>query len=321
MRRNVFYLTCLLSFFSSAQAKQSFDTWKKNYAKKAARRGIPKDFTRKIFKSISYDQTVVDRDRNQVLSSKKVDYATFMKRWLREDNARIEKGKRLLKENHDLLVRIEKKYQVDKEVIVSLWGVETFYGQINGNYNVVNSLATLVYDGRRRRFYENQLNAALRLIYKGHISLDEFKGSWAGATGQCQFMPSNIKLYGQDFNQDGRIDIWKTKEDIFASIAYFLQKVGWKKGKSIGSMAINTDKKKIDLNHYRTKRQYNRLGFRTLAGKKISDDTWKRRRAMRILMKDAPIILRGTNFAPLLKWNKSGLFAAFNIILLNSFGN
>jgi membrane-bound lytic murein transglycosylase B len=306
-------------FSSQAHAKQSFDAWKKSYVKKAARRGIPASFTKKIFEKVHFDQKVVEKDRNQVILSKTKNYQEFMKRWLRDDNKRVSEGIKLLNEHDTLLSKIEKQYGVDKEVIVSLWGVETFYGKITGDYNVINSLATLVYDGRRRKFYTAQLNAALRLVYKGHVKFEDFKGSWAGATGQCQFMPSNIPVYGQDYNKDGKVDLWNTKEDVFASIANFLKKVGWKKGKSIGSLALNTKDKDLNFDRYRSYKQYNKLGFRTLAGEKFEKPNWRRRRAAEIPMEDSPIVLRGTNFTPLLKWNRSSLFAAFNIILYNSF--
>ena len=315
---NIWILFAIL-FSSSTFSKTTFEQWKQSYIKKAATRGIPKTFSKEVFEKLTFDQTVVDKDRNQIIFSKETDYPSFIKRWLRDDNKRIEQGLKLLKENRELLEKVEMKYGVEKEVIVSLWGVETFYGNITGDFNVINSLATLVYDGRRRSFYETQLNAALRLVYKGHVKFEDFKGSWAGATGQCQFMPSNIPVYGQDFNQDGKIDIWNTKADVFASIANFLKKVGWKKGKSIGSLAVNTKDKELNLDRYRSYKQYNQLGFRTLNGEKFRNPKWRRRRAAKIPLKDSPVVLRGSNFDPLLRWNRSSLFAAFNIILLDSF--
>jgi membrane-bound lytic murein transglycosylase B len=262
---------------------------------------------------------VIKKDRNQVILNKKIDYEVFMKKWLREDNSRVLRGRELLKENHKLLSRIEHIYGVDKEVIVALWGVETLYGEIMGDYDVIRSLATLAYEGRRRKFYEIQLSAALRLLKKGHVSVTNFKGSWAGATGQCQFMPSNIKAYGVDFNKDGKIDLWKTKADIFASIANLLKKSGWKKGKSIGSLAYNSKPFLGSLHKNYTKLQFQNLGYKSLSGKKIIDQSWTVRRAAVIPMRNSPIVLRGSNYVPLLKWNNSSLFAAFNIMLVDAF--
>lgn len=311
-------VTIFFSMCSPLFAKD-FESWKKNYIKKAATKGIPKSFATRIFNKVNYLPEVIEKDRNQIILSSKTSYQEFIQRWLRDNNNRIKIGQQLLQENDALLSQIEKKYGVDKEVIVSLWGVETFYGKITGDFNVIEALASLTYDGRRREFYETQLNAALRLIYKSHVSFENFKGSWAGATGQCQFMPSNIPVYGQDFDNDGKVDIWNSKADIFASIAYFLKKVGWKKGASIGSLAIKTKDVEFDLDKYRSQKQYNKLGVRTIDGRHISSENWKKRKAVEIPLKDSPIVLRGSNFQPLLRWNRSSLFAAFNIILVNSF--
>lgn len=297
----------------------SFDSWKKSYAKRASKRGLPYQFVMGILKDIEVNQKVLDKQSNQVLLSGTVDYEKFMKRWLRDSPSRAERGVKLLKENKELLEKIEKEYKVEKEVIVSLWGVETLYGEVLGDYNVIESLATLSYAGRRKKFFERQLNAALRLVKKGHIEVENFKGSWAGATGHCQFMPSNIPPYAVDYDGDGKVDIWNTKADIFASIANYLRKVGWKKGSSIGSMALNTKNIETSLNKYRSSHQYNKLGFRNLDGERIQSENWKRRKAATIPLKNSPVILRGGNYDVITKWNRSSLFVAFNILLVDSF--
>lgn len=295
---------------------ETFEQWKKNYAKKASRHGIPVSFTLMTLADVKLDASVIKKDRNQVISNKKTDYKVFIKRWLRKNPSRVEEAKRMLKENLPLLKKVEKKYGVQKEVIVALWGTETLFGKITGDYDLVRSLATLAYDGRRRSFFETQLNAALRMLKQGHITREKLKGSWAGATGNCQFMPSNHRVYAQDFDGDGKKDIWTNKADIFASIANYLKKVGWKNGKSIGSLAINTRNKKIKLNKYRSKSEFNKLGFRNLDGSLIKKGNWKKRRVSQIPMKNSPIVLRGSNYSPLLRWNGSSLFAAFNILLI-----
>ena len=147
---------------------------------------------------------------------------------------------------------------------------------------------------------------------------EQLKGSWAGATGQCQFMPSNINAYAQHFDGDGKKDIWNTKADVFASIANFLKKVGWKYKKEIGTLALNTKNKKLTPNKYRSQKTYNRYGFKNLDGSKIKGK-WRRRRFAEIPMKNSPVVLRGSNYKPLLSWNNSSLFAAFNILLMNGF--
>ncbi|MBK24625.1 MAG: hypothetical protein CME70_11575 [Halobacteriovorax sp.] len=317
MKITLFFLT-LIFLSNPLFAKGSFEQWKKDYAKRASRHGIPTKFTAKMLAGIKPDPSVIKKDRNQVTSSKVIDYQKFIKRWLRKSPSRLDQAKVALKENLELLKKVEKKYGVDKEVIVSIWGTETFFGKITGDYDLLTSLSTLAWDGRRRGFFETQLNAALRHIKQGHVKREDLKGSWAGATGHCQFMPSNIPVYGQDFDGDGRIDIWNTKADIFASIANYLKKVGWKKGKSIGSLAYKKGKSRIKFGKYYSKKSYNKLGYRNLDGSKIRAGNWKKRRAAKISMKNSPIVLRGSNYTPLMKWNGSSLFAAFNILIIDA---
>lgn len=309
----IFVFTCFSSY-------ASFEDWKKKYAKRAAKRGIPTKFTLEVLKEVTFDPEVIEKDKNQVILSEKKDYQIFIKKWLRENPSRIEIGKQMLKKHADLLKRVEKKYGVEKEVIVSLWGVETLYGKITGDYDLIRSLASLSYDGRRRKFFETQLNALLRALKQGHVRREQLYGSWAGATGQCQFMPSNIPVYAQDFDGDGRKDIWGTTADVFASIAYLLKKAGWKKGKSIGSLALNPKKLEIEADKYRSRAAYEKLGFTSLSGGRLTG-FWTSRRFAYIPMKNSPIVLRGTNYKPLLKWNNSSLFAAFNILLIDGFKN
>lgn len=312
-------LLILLTFvhfsITDVQARQSFEQWKKSFIKKAASRGIPSKFTKEQFKDLKFNVEIVEKDRNQVTSSKVIDYQVWIKKWLRKNPSRTEEAKKNLKDNLSILKKVERKYGVPKEVIVALWGVESLFGKIQGDYDLIESLSALTYDGRRKKFFETQLLAALRLIYKGHVKRADLKGSWAGATGQCQFMPSNIPAYARDFNEDGKKDIWKTKEDVFASIAYLLKKAGWKRGSTIGSLAITTKGRKFKFNKYRSAQSYNKLGLRNMDGTKLNGK-W-RRIVSDIPMKNSPLVLRGGNYKALMKWNRSSLFAALAIILID----
>lgn len=314
---NIFILIFLI-LSTNSFAKESFEQWKSSYAKRASKRGIPKKYVLEILKDVKLDSNVIEKDSKQVIFDKEKDYNIFIKSWLRSNPSRVELAKQALVDNLDLLKKVENRYGVDKEIIVSLWGVETLFGKITGDYDLITSLATLAYDGRRRTFFERQLNAALRLLKKGHVVRESLKGSWAGATGQCQFMPSNISAYAQDFDGDGKKDIWTNKADLFASIANFLKMVGWEKGKSIGSLAtVSTDViSELSLTKYRTKDTYNKLGFKNLKGEKIKGN-WVARRVATIPLKNSPVILRGSNYSKLLRWNNSSLFAAFNIMLID----
>lgn len=312
------FILCYLTFSINCFASD-FESWKKEYINRASKRGLPKAFLEKILKDIKPNQKVLDKFKNQVILDKEKKYNEFIKRWLREDKVRITRGKSLLKTHSELLEKIEKEFNVDKEVIVALWGTETYYGEITGDYDIISSLATLSFEGRRRKFYETQLNATLRLLKQNKVKREHLIGSWAGATGQCQFMPSNISAYGIDYDRDGEINLWSSLPDIFASMAKLLKSAGWKYRKSIGDLAIAPPHFKGDLNKYRTPKQYNNLGFKHLNGQPFKDESWSARRASEIPMKNSPIVLRGSNYTPILKWNRSSLFAAFNILLIDGF--
>lgn len=316
----LFSILYLFTLTLNTYAK-SFEDWKISFTKKAARLGVPSSFVKKTLAPIKYNKSIIEKDRNQVTSNTEINYPDFMRRWLREDLSRISKGKELIRKHYKLLDEVERKYKVEKEVIVSLWGTETFYGEITGDYDLIESLSTLTYEGRRRKFFEVQLVEALRLIYKGHVKREDLKGSWAGATGQCQFMPSNILPFAVDFDGDGKKDIWNNLGDVFASIANLLKRGGWQYKKSIGSLGNVDGKIEFDLDHYRSKREYLHLGVVPVKGSDFSNQNWRKRRASTIPFKNSPIVLRGGNYDAIMKWNRSSLFAAFNIILIKEFNN
>ena len=134
----------------------------------------------------------------------------------------------MLVEHDEILTKVSKKYGVQKRYIVTFWGVETNFGQYLGSFNVPHALATLAFDGRRGAYFRKELLNALKILEEGHIAPDKMKGSWAGAMGQSQFMPSSFLSYAVDWDGDGKRDIWGTKPDVFASTAYYLSKAGWR---------------------------------------------------------------------------------------------
>ncbi len=139
-------------------------------------------------------------------------------------------ARRRYEEDLPLLTAIGDKYGVDPEFIVALWGLETRFGTYTGGFDVVNSLATLAWDPRRSDYFRGELMRALHILDQGHISHSDMKGSWAGAMGQCQFMPSSFMSYAVDWDLDGHKDIWTTRGDVFASAANYLSGVGWREG-------------------------------------------------------------------------------------------
>jgi membrane-bound lytic murein transglycosylase B len=256
---------------------KSFEKWKKDFASRVAKKKIlSKNFVLKALEDLKYDPEIIEKDRNQITASTTVDYTEWIPKWINSEPHRIEEGKRLLKKYKTLLSKVERKYKVDKEVIISLWGVETLYGKVTGDYNLVHALSTLAYDKRRRSFFEKELTSALQMIAQGHTTQEDLKGSWAGATGNCQFMPSSFILHAQDWDKDGKKDIWGNKGDIFASIANYLKNNGWKKGKIIGKLAKDTKGKKFNLDRMRYPSQYHKLGLRNMDGSRLKG-RWRRR--------------------------------------------
>jgi len=151
----------------------------------------------------------------------------------RVTQSRIERGRRLLALHHDLLAKVEKEYGVQAPFLVSFWGLETNFGDNLGGFPVVGALATLAHDQRRSNFFKNELFAALTILDRKHVTLPDMQGSWAGAMGQPQFMPSTFLRYAVDEDGDGRADIWHSLPDVFASAANFLQ-IRLASGKGLG---------------------------------------------------------------------------------------
>ena len=170
-----------------------------------------------------FKEKVISADKNQ--PEVKETLETYLPK--RVPQWKIDRARKLYKENQDVLEKVAKEYGVQARFIVALWGLESNFGKIQGGHSVIASLVTLAFDGRREAMYKNQLWAALDILKEGHITLDKFKGSWAGAMGQTQFMPTSFNAYAVDYNGDGRKDIWTTEEDAFASIANYLKQAGW----------------------------------------------------------------------------------------------
>lgn len=145
-------------------------------------------------------------------------------------NERVTRGRALLAENRAAIDRFAAPVGLPTSIVVALWGIESNYGTRLGDFEVVPALATLVFNNFRAQFFRGQLIAALKILSQGHVGLHDMKGSWAGAMGQCQFIPTSFLAYAVDGDGDGRKDIWRSRPDVFASIANYLHKVGWRPG-------------------------------------------------------------------------------------------
>ncbi len=209
----------------------SFEDWLRAFRGRAMAQGISARVIDQAFDGIRFDAKVVERDRNQNEFTKTIwDYLGTA-----VSEARIANGRAALRKNATLLSRIEAKFGVDRQILVAIWGLESAYGAFRGNDNTIQSLATLAYDPRRRGFFEEQLMEALRILDQGHVSAVRMRGSWAGAMGHTQFMPTSFRDHAVDWDGDGRRNIWSDDPaDALASAAAYLKNHGWKRGQPWG---------------------------------------------------------------------------------------
>ncbi len=213
------------------EANARFQNWIGAFKSRAADQGLRRDVLDRAFRGVHYDAEVIRRDRNQTEFVKPIwDYLDSA-----ASETRISNGRKALQEHRRTLDRIERHYGVDKQVVLAIWGMETAYGTFRGKDNLVQSLATLSFDGRRAKFFETQLIAALRILQSGDVTPENMTGSWAGAMGHTQFMPTSYLDYAVDFTGDGRRDIWSDDPtDALASTAAYLKRFGWTKGQPWG---------------------------------------------------------------------------------------
>lgn len=220
---------------AAAQANEGtaagFQQWITDFRTRALSQGI----TAKVFDAamtgLTFDEDVIRRDRNQSEFTKTIwDYLDTA-----ASDLRVSNGKAAMKKWDGVLTRIEAEYGVEKEVVTAIWGLESAYGTFKGGDSVINSLATLAYDARRAAFFEGELLHALRIVQSGDTTPAQMRGSWAGAMGHTQFMPSSFQLYAVDQTGDGKRDIWgEDPTDALASTAAYLKHFGWTAGQPWG---------------------------------------------------------------------------------------
>ncbi len=232
--RSVFVLLLAL-FAGPALADTGFDRWVREFWPTARSAGISPATYNAAFRGLTPDPEVLEKARYQPEFVKPL--------WDYVDKAvsekRLENGTAMLRRYARLLDALERAYGVDRHILVAIWGMESSYGQVLDDpkivKNVIRSLATLAYaDRRRRRFGRQQLIAALKIVQRGDITLNRMTGSWAGAMGHTQFIPTTYNAYAVDFDGDGRRDIWTTPTDALASAANYLKKAGWRTGRTWG---------------------------------------------------------------------------------------
>ena len=222
------FTTATLAFLSTpALARGGFDAWRASFENKAAGQGISRNTLREAFRGVEFLPKVVASD------SKQAEVAKSLQQYLSSaaSSQRVSGGRKALKRYKTLLGNIERKYGVEKEVVVAIWGMESAFGGFRGSSSVFATLSTLAYQGRRRELFEAELLAALKILQSGQATVGQMKGSYAGAMGHTQFMPSTYLRHAQDFDKNGRANIWSDDPtDALASTAALLKAEGWKKG-------------------------------------------------------------------------------------------
>lgn len=290
-----------------AAAEPAFDAWLEGVRKEARERGLKESTIESALSGISPIKRVVELDRRQP------EFKLTLDRYLSRvvSKARIEKGRARLAEHRQLLEKVSAKYNVQPRFIVALWGIETDFGRYLGGFPVIPALASLAFDGRRSAYFRKELFNALTVIDQGHIAARDMMGSWAGAMGQNQFMPSSFLRYAVDYDGDGRRDIWGTHADIFASSANYLSKVGWRGDQTWGRrirLPKGFDRALVGLKVRKGLRDWQSLGVRRPDGR----DLPTRNLRSSILQPggaNGPAYVVYDNFHSILRWNRSNLFA------------
>jgi membrane-bound lytic murein transglycosylase B len=308
-RRLIFALPAVAAFNTSAWAAEGdFNTFLAGVRRDAAAQGIRASTIDAAFRGAQFLPRVVELDRKQPES--RLTFGEYLDKVVTAQ--RMDGARHQLTENRTLLDGVWRRFNVEPRFVVALWGIESDFGKVTGNYSVVSALATLAYDGRRGSMFRAELISALRILDQGHIRADNMTGSWAGAMGQCQFMPSTFLGYAVDYDGDGRRDIWNNRADVLGSIANYLARLGWRGNESWGrEVAVpgNLDTRVAGLESRRPLAEWMRMGVRSvgapLTGREAAEAS--------LLLPDGlggRALLVFDNFRATMRWNKSVKFAA-----------
>ena len=282
---------------------QDFQTWLEAVRSEALKKGISKATLDSALHDISPETRVVELDRRQVEFTQT--FWTYLNNSVTE--GRIANGRKMLEKYHELLYEIYLKYGVPPRYLIAFWGVETNFGDNMGGFHVINTLVTLAYDKRRSDFFRIQLIDALQIIDKGNITPDKMIGSWAGAMGHLQFMPSTFIQYAVDYEHDGRKDIWNSMPDAFSSAANYLSEIGWRRGELWGRevrIPSDFDLMLAGLNVEKTVKEWSALGVKRAYNQPLPGSETK---GSIILPqgRNGPAFLVYNNFRVILRWNQS----------------
>ena len=292
----------------AATLDTDFETWLTSYKKIALKKGISQKTIDVAFKNVKFLEQVIKYDRKQPEFFE--DTVTYVSK--RATDSKAKKAEKLLKKNTHLFSEVENKFKVEKEILLALWGIETHFGKHVGKMDIISSLATLSYDKRRRDFFSSQLLTLLRLIDKKLIDPSKLYGSWAGAYGNFQFMPSTISRYAIDYDGNNKIELKISLADSLASAANYINKIGWEKGqpcfyrvkltKKVKKKYINLSARKIS--HKLKISKWKSKGVVNFDGSELKTNL----KAALILpdgKPETPTYLVFDNYEKILKWNRS----------------
>ena len=315
LKLKIFLIICLFTIFNSSisLSNEKFNEWLIEFKDRAINQGVSKDTVDNALKNAKFLERIVALDRKQPEFFEKT-YEYLDKR---VNEARIQAAKKLLSENSILLQKVNAKFKVNNEILVALWGIETNFGVNKGKVDIISALSTLSFDNRRSEYFEKELIILLKLIDKKIVKYESLYGSWAGAIGNFQFMPSTIQNYALNFDENSDIDLINSFQDSLASAANYLKTIGWNE-KDIWGLEIQTDKEfdknliSPDSRNFKNKitiAQLKLLGFKNKNGSEILITDKKEGWLIRPDGEDGPIYIVFDNFLRLLEWNRSLRFA------------
>ena len=301
----LYILISLVLLSTQAFSNDTFSDFVTGISNEAEKKGISLKLIRDFKTKVAFIPRVIELDRSQ--PEFKLTLDQYLARVV--TSSRIKKANSKYKKNKKILRVISKHYGVQARFLVSLWGIETDFGRLTGGFPVVSALSTLAFEGRRHEYFKKELFNALKIINDGHITLSKMTGSWAGAMGQCQFMPSSFINYANDWDKDGSKNIWTSKPDVFASAANYLNKVGWSDKITWGrKVYIGQFNKELKENKYYLLNKWSSSGILNENKKKLPNVKIK---ARLIIPNDYGNYgyLVYSNFDSLLNWNRSNYFA------------
>ncbi|EFK07309.1 lytic murein transglycosylase [delta proteobacterium NaphS2] len=290
--------------FALGASDRSFQEWLKGVRREAREAGVSEAVMGRAFRDLKPIPRVIELDRSQ--PEFKLTFQQYLDRMVTRKT--VWDGRQRYREHKDLLNEIFRQYGVEPQYIVALWGIETRYGKITGGYPVIDVLATLAYDGRRSKFFRAELIRALKILEEGHIDVADMDGSWAGAMGQVQFMPSSFVTYAVDQDGDGRRDIWDNVPDALASAANYLSKSGWKPEQGWGgevALPVGFDAE-ISDKIVKPLKEWRAMG---LSGKGVEGDPDCLAHLVKPDHNSGRVFLVYPNYQVILKWNRSNYFA------------